>query len=130
MMTENKYVMTQLLKDPRFEEALNLFNSCEWYLAHDKFEELWHESYGGERIALQAVLQIAVAQVHLQNGNINGATILYGEGLGRLREKEISDLGLDLEALSICVEYRLKQLHSNKLPDSSNLPFLKKNINS
>ena len=27
--------------------------------------------------------QIAVAEVHLANGNYLGATILYGEGLGR-----------------------------------------------
>ena len=30
--------------------------------------------------------QVAVAQVHLENSNLNGATILYGEALGRLKK--------------------------------------------
>ena len=30
--------------DPRFQQAIELFNSQQWYDAHDVFEELWHET--------------------------------------------------------------------------------------
>ena len=63
-----------------------------------------------ERITIQAILQIAVAQVHLSNNNYKGATILYGEGLGRLRTNELPDLGLDLKPFITIVEKRLKIL--------------------
>ena len=74
-----------LLEDPRFITALELFNSGAWYEAHDAFEELWHEQVDPNRRLLQGILQIAVAHVHLERGNTRGATILLGEGIGRLK---------------------------------------------
>jgi hypothetical protein len=59
------------IKGPRFEMGMNLFNSCEWYKSHDVFEDIWHETIGPERQVLQGILQVAVAQVHLENSNIN-----------------------------------------------------------
>ena len=71
-----------LVNDPRFPKALELFNSGAWYEAHDAFEEIWHEQIDPERKLIQAIVQIAVAHVHLERGNTRGATILLGEGLG------------------------------------------------
>ncbi len=79
------------INDSRFEIGMKLFNSCQWYKSHDVFEEIWHETSGPERQLLQGILQVAVAQVHLENSNINGATILYGEALGRLKKFRLSD---------------------------------------
>ena len=95
-MNNKKLTLFSVTQDPRFEVALDLFNSGDWYLAHDAFEELWHETNDPERTTLQGFLQVAVAQLHLQRGNIKGATILYGEGLGRLKRMGTPDLGLDL----------------------------------
>ena len=83
--------------DPRFQQAIKLFNAGEWYAAHDVFEEIWHETADPERRSVQGILQVAVAQLHLQRGNQRGATILFGEALGRLRRPGTPDLGLDLE---------------------------------
>tara|TARA_Y100001968_G_C19440268_1_gene762121 strand:- start:928 stop:1317 length:390 start_codon:yes stop_codon:yes gene_type:complete len=113
-----------IFKDSRFTYAVELFNSGDWYPAHDLFEELWHESVVTERTLLQGLLQIAVAQVHLNNGNINGATILYGEGLGRLKNNNIPDVISDFDNLIQCLEKRLKLLQQNKDPDIYILPTL------
>ena len=59
------------INDSRFELGMKLFNSCQWYKSHDVFEEIWHETGGSERQLLQGILQVAVAQVHLENSNIN-----------------------------------------------------------
>ena len=112
--------------DPRFIEGLNLFNSAEWYLAHDLFEELWHESIDPERRTIQGILQIAVAQIHLNRGNINGAMILYGEGLGRLKDNMTTDLGLDVKTLCEIVELRLKLLQKQLNIENTQVPFLSK----
>ena len=111
--------------DSRFKKALELFNSGNWYLAHDTFEELWHETNGPERLSLQGLLQIAVAQVHLENGNINGATILYGEGVGRLKREGTPDLGLNMDTLVHSLETRLKLLQESKNVESYSIPILK-----
>ncbi len=117
--------VSNTLLDPRFKEGLELFNSSNWYKAHDVFEELWHETIGPERTTLQGILQVAVAQVHLESGNLNGATILYGEGLGRLRKSGNPDLGLDIQGFCSCLEVRLKALQCNEAVNHLDIPYLK-----
>ena len=112
------------INDDRFQIGMKLFNSCEWYKSHDIFEEIWHETIGPERQLLQGILQVAVAQVHLENGNINGATILYGEALGRLKRSNFNDLRLDTQNLCKCITERLKFLQTGKDLSTCNLPVL------
>ena len=112
------------INDSRFQIGMKLFNSCQWYKSHDVFEEIWHETSGPERQLLQGILQVAVAQVHLENSNINGAMILYGEALGRLRRFQLSNLGLDIEGLSKCVSKRLEFLQIGKELTGCSLPVL------
>ena len=110
--------------DSRFEIGMKLFNSQQWYKSHDVFEEIWHETGGSERKLLQGILQIAVAQVHLENNNINGAMILYGEALGRLKRFHFSNLGLNIEGLCKCIGKRLELLQIGKNLDGCSLPVL------
>ena len=112
------------INDSRFKIGMKLFNSCQWYKSHDVFEEIWHETSGPERQVLQGILQVAVAQVHLENGNINGATILYGEALGRLRNNKLDMLKLDIENLCKCVTKRLSSLQAGKDLSNCSLPVL------
>tara|TARA_B100000965_G_scaffold213456_1_gene178333 strand:+ start:103 stop:474 length:372 start_codon:yes stop_codon:yes gene_type:complete len=110
--------------DSRFEIGMKLFNSCEWYKSHDVFEEIWHETGGPERQVIQGILQVAVAEIHLENGNINGATILYGEALGRLKRSKLEVLRLDIENLCKCVSKRLEFLQTGKDMSNCSLPVL------
>ena len=114
------------VNDSRFALGMELFNSCQWYKSHDVFEEIWHETGGPERQLLQGILQVAVAQVHLENSNVNGATILYGEALGRLKRFELANLnlGLDIVGLSICITKRLELLQTGKDLTFCSLPVL------
>ena len=112
------------INDARFEIGMKLFNSSQWYKSHDVFEEIWHETGGPERQLLQGILQVAVAQVHLENSNINGATILYGEALGRLKRFHLANFGLDIEGLSNCVSRRLEILQMGKDLAGLSLPVL------
>ena len=102
----------QLLTDPRLQLAITLFNAGDWYACHDGFEQLWHETQGSMRPLLQGILQIAVAQLHLERSNRHGAMVLTGEGLGRLRSCEDQALGLDLEALRQQASHWLQVLQS------------------
>ena len=112
------------MADPRFNASVALFNRGEWYACHDGFEELWHETQGYSRRALQGILQIAVAHLHLERGNRRGATVLLGEGLGRLRSYGPSHLGLDLNTLCDCSACRLQALQQDTSLDSLPQPLL------
>ena len=111
--------------DARLQHAVELFNSAEWYDAHDVFEEIWHETADPERRSLQGILQVAVAQLHLQRGNKRGATILFGEALGRLKRPGTPNLGLDLDFLCLSVSARLRCLQQEQDPESCTVPVLR-----
>ena len=107
-----------------FNKALNLFNNQKWYEAHDAFEEIWNILDGDERQIVQGILQVSVSQFHLSRGNYNGATILLGEGLGRIKTRTDIDLGIDLESFCICLEILLKKLQFNQFIEENDKPIL------
>ena len=105
--------------------ALNLFNDHKWYEAHDAFEEIWNTVDGDERQIIQGILQVSVSQFHLSKGNLNGATILLGEGLGRIKTRTKINLGIDLESFCQCLEDLLSKLQLNETLNENDKPFLK-----
>lgn len=115
----------QLMADPRLGAAIALFNVGEWYACHDGFEELWHETAGPMRPVLQGILQVAVAHLHLERGNLRGATILLGEGLGRLQGCGNEALGVDLDTLRSRAAARLLALQAGSDPEALPLPTLR-----
>ena len=120
------------LNSANFIEALNcafdLFNNQEWYAAHDALEDIWNGLDGDERQIVQGILQVSVSQLHLSKGNLNGATILIGEGLGRIKNRTKINLGIDLTSFCENLEIILNKLQLNIPLTKSDIPFLKKNI--
>ena len=108
-----------------FVIALNLFNNHEWYEAHDAFEEIWNTVDCDERQVIQGILQVSVSQFHLSKGNLNGATILLGEGLGRIKTRTKINLGIDLASFCQCLENLLRKLQYKEILNESDKPFLK-----
>mgnify|MGYP001288679171 CR=1 FL=1 len=109
-----------------FNEAIDLFNNQKWYEAHDAFEDIWNDLVGDERQVVQGILQVSVSQFHLNKGNVNGAMILIGEGLGRIRYRISDNLGIDLLTLCGNLESLLNKLHTNMPLNDSDVPFLKR----
>ena len=115
-----------LQADPRLQQAIDLFNGGEWYACHDGLEELWHETQGPMRPVLQGLLQIAVAHLHLERDNRHGATVLMGEGLGRLVGCGDEALGLRLSPLRDGVAARLSALQHGSDPTQLPPPRLER----
>ena len=107
-----------------FNDALNLFNEQKWYEAHDAFEDIWNILDGDERQVVQGILQVSVSQFHLSKGNINGATILLGEGLGRIKNRTYVNFGVDLESFCLILESLLKKLQFKEKFTKNDMPFL------
>ena len=110
--------------DDNFLNALNLFNNEKWYEAHDAFEEIWNILDGDERQIIQGILQVSVSQFHLSKGNLNGATILMGEGLGRIKNRTNINLGIDLKSFCKCLEELLRKLQYREELNENDKPFL------
>ena len=110
--------------EDNFLDALNLFNKQKWYEAHDAFEDIWNTVDGDERQIVQGILQVSVSQLHLSKGNINGATILMGEGLGRIKNRTNINLGIDLESFCKCLEELLRKLQYKEVLNEKDKPYL------
>ena len=110
--------------EDNFINALNLFNNQKWYEAHDAFEDIWNTLDGDERQVIQGILQVSVSQFHLSKGNLNGATILLGEGLGRIKNRTNINLGIDLESFCKCLEQLLRKLQYKEELNENDKPYL------
>ncbi len=107
-----------------FFNALNLFNNQKWYEAHDAFEDIWNTLDGEKRQIVQGILQVSVSQFHLSQGNLNGATILLGEGLGRIKNRTNENIGIDLESFCQSLEKLLKKLQYSEEINEDDKPYL------
>ncbi len=110
--------------EDNFLNALNLFNNQKWYEAHDAFEDIWNTLDGDERQVVQGIIQVSVSQFHLSKGNLNGATILLGEGLGRIKNRTNINLGIDLKTLCKSLEELLIKLQNNEEINENDKPYL------
>jgi len=122
---ENPAGISDLAADPRLREAVDQFNQGDWYASHDGFEALWHETLEPDRTVLQGILQIAVAHLHRERGNLRGATVLLGEGLGRLSPCGDGAIGFDLALLRTNSVQYLEALQQQRSLDGLPAPCLR-----
>ena len=82
--------------DPLYLQGIAYFNDCDFFEAHETWEELWTEYRGDARKFYQGLIQVAVALHHFGNGNIRGARKVYATSRGYLQEYPAFYEGLDL----------------------------------
>ena len=83
--------------DPLYLQGIEHFNECDFFEAHEVWEELWTEYRGELRRFYQGMIQAAVALHHFGNGNIRGAKKVYLSSRGYLDDYRPACQGLDLE---------------------------------
>jgi hypothetical protein len=76
------------------DAAAALFDAHLYFEVHELLEPSWRDAEGGEREALQGLIQIAVGYQHLANGNLAGARALLDEGGRRLDGRALDGLAL------------------------------------
>ncbi len=89
---------------PHYRAGIELFNNCEFFEAHDVWEELWSDYRGPSRTFYQGLIQVAVALHHFCNGNVRGAKKLYNSSRGYLDPYRPMHLGCDLDHLFLEME--------------------------
>jgi hypothetical protein len=82
---------------PLYLKGIAYFNICEFFEAHEVWEELWADDQGPSRKFFQGLIQAAVCLHHFGNGNIRGAKKLYFGARSYLESFRPNHLGLDLE---------------------------------
>jgi len=80
-------------------EGIKLFNSRNFFEAHEVLEDVWRESRNPERKFLQSLIQIAVALHHHSRGNLVGARSLLARATRNLEPYPEKFGGVDLRPL-------------------------------
>lgn len=83
--------------DSLYRQGIKYFNDCDFFEAHETWEELWTDYRGPARKFYQGLIQAAVALHHFGNGNIHGARKVYHTSRNYLEEYRPLYLGLDLD---------------------------------
>ena len=83
--------------DRRYLEGIRLFNACEFFEAHDVWEDLWADHRGPSRKFYQGLIQVAVALYHFGNENTRGARKLAASSTAYLGPFRPHHLGIDLD---------------------------------
>lgn len=103
-------------------EGLTCYHSGQFFLAHEHWEAVWLALRQPERDFLQALIQVAAAFHHLQQGNRVGARSLLTRALRRLDAYPPHFGGLDLAALRDQLQILLPQLSGTTDPTSFPTP--------
>ena len=85
--------------DPLYLQGIEHFNACDFFEAHEVWEEIWTNYQGPSRKFYQGLIQVAVALHHFCNGNIRGAKKLYASSRAYLEPYRPRHLGLNLDKL-------------------------------
>ena len=67
-----------------FQEGIDLFNAGQFFECHEAWEQVWNRTEGDEKLAIQGLIQAAVAILHLERGNYQGAETLYAKARAKL----------------------------------------------
>ncbi len=86
-----------VMNDPRFAEAIELFNAQEYFACHDVLEELWSETLDDSREFYQGLIHAAVALFHFSEGNLGGARKMHDSAVRYLAPYGDACRGLELQ---------------------------------
>ena len=92
--------------DASFGAALTataaLFDAGLYFETHEALEPHWMRAEGGDREALQGLIQVVVGFEHLANGKVQGARALLHDGCAKILGRRLE--ALDLEPFARGVE--------------------------
>ena len=98
-------------------EGLRLYNTGEYFTAHEAWESVWLAAPEPDRPFLQALIQVTAAYEHLKrNDNQLGATRLLTAALGRLAPYPPHFGNIDGDILRADIRDRLESLDAHSAP--------------
>jgi uncharacterized protein len=114
-----------------FEDGVALFNQGKFFECHEAWEEVWKRSDGAEKLFYQGIIQAAVAILHAQSGNLEGAASLYAKASAKLDPLPARHMGIALGELRDALkDFLAIALEGSPVPSPPKLRRLKKTPNS
>ena len=96
-------------------DGIALFNDCDFFSAHDFFEDIWMEADRDEKEFFQGLVQVSVGCYHLICGNLKGAKSQLTKGKTKLTKFEPNFYEVNLISLNKKVEKLINNVDSNTI---------------
>ncbi|HYR80493.1 MAG TPA: DUF309 domain-containing protein [Candidatus Dormibacteraeota bacterium] len=88
--------MALLTSTDFYEQGIDLFNEGRFFECHEAWEEIWKRSDGELKLFYQGLIQAAVAILHAQRGNLEGARSLHQKAREKLDPLADEHMGIAL----------------------------------
>lgn len=100
-----------------YEKGIDLFNQERFFECHEAWEEVWKSADGEVKLFYQGLIQAAVAILHAQRGNLEGAQSLYEKASAKLDSIPLEHMGLAIgELRDALAEFIETAVHSQGGP--------------
>ena len=86
-----------------FEQGIELFNEGRFFECHEAWEEIWKRSDGELKLFYQGLIQAAVAILHAQRGNLEGARSLHQKAREKLDALADEHMGIALAEMRVAL---------------------------
>ena len=101
--------------------GINLFNECDFFSAHDFFEDIWMDADKEDREFFQGMVQISVGCYHFICGNIKGAKSQLSKGFDKLKNFEPTYYEINLKlfnekVLNLIDSLKFEEENKGKIP--------------
>lgn len=106
----------------KFDRGIELFNSEQFFHAHEVWEELWLAQNEPEKTFLQGLIQAAAAFYHYVRGNFSGAQSLLAAAAIKLQRFPPDHGGIASEELRDQVVWWARLLGEGVDPGREKLP--------
>ena len=84
-----------------YEQGIDLFNQGRFFECHEAWEEIWKRSDGEAKLFYQGLIQAAVAILHAERGNFEGARSIYQKASAKLDSVPHEHMGLAVGELRV-----------------------------
>jgi hypothetical protein len=97
-----------------YARGIELFNSSEFYHAHEVLEDVWRAEQGPHKLFLQGLIQVAVALHHHSTGNFVGARSLLKRASRNLSSYPENYFNLNLTQFRVSLAEWQQALDENR----------------
>jgi predicted metal-dependent hydrolase len=95
--------MAQITSTDFYEQGIDLFNEGRFFECHEAWEEIWKRSDGEVKLFYQGLIQAAVAILHAQRGNLEGARSLHQKAREKLDPLADEHMGIALAEMRLAL---------------------------
>lgn len=96
-----KLYLSEAELDNLFQEGLKKYRFGDFFMAHEIWEDMWHNKNFSDRKFIQGLIQLSASFYKIQTGNLRGARSLLEKAMNKFEEYTRLHRGINVDQLKI-----------------------------